>query len=290
MANLDGGMRPVWRSEMIWAKEFNSLGLIFSAVTQGGNPTAIFTPGSVPTGVIAFAGAPTMTALTLTQGPPVTYDGTSSTLTHGASPPTIVISHGSTGTIAVTKGTADTVASAIGDADNALTLIAEINSLKVNGALMNTDGMTVRTLWSVPADMNTQHPMYARVKWDSGSSDITDTLLWTLTRKNLVNNTTALSATVSTAPDTVLVADTPSATAWTVQVTAPAKFNAGTFSHGTIQIFMVEMTTKAVALAEASHFLGLELLYVPHVSAEYRSGIPIANGSPRTPALPADWV
>jgi hypothetical protein len=139
----------------------------------------------------------------------------------------------------------------------------EISTLGVNGALMNTDGDLAHTAWAVPPDFDEGKPCYVRVCWVSGSTDVADTVLWKVTYKLLTVNVTALSATVTTALDTVVPVDTiPLAQAYTVAGTRGGTLNANKVGAATSTLLLaVEMDTKDTDMSEDLYFYGLQIAY-----------------------------
>ena len=139
----------------------------------------------------------------------------------------------------------------------------EISTLGVNGVLMNTDGDLAHTSWDVPPDFDEGKPCYVRVRWASGSTDVADTALWKVTYKLLTVNVTALSATVTTALDTVVPVDAvPVATAYTLAGTSGGKINANKIGAATSTLLLaVEMDTKDTDMSEDLYFHSLQLAY-----------------------------
>ena len=101
------------------------------------------------------------------------------------------------------------------------------------------------------------------MRWASGSTDVADTALWKVTYKLLTVNVTALSATVTTALDTVVPVDTvPVATAYTLAGTSGGKINANKIGAATSTLLLaVEMDTKDTDMSEDLYFHSLQLAY-----------------------------
>lgn len=200
------------------------------------------------------------------------------TLTHTASG-LVTVDGNAQSNVAVTVTSNGSVA----DAD----IIEQISTLKVPGVKMNTAGRTARKYFAVPKEWDTGFPLYFRVHWSSGSSTTADTITWKAFVKLLSANNDQLTATVSTALDTVIAQDTvPVGTAWTLGVTAAGKLNTGAVAAQIAGvpnslICSFEMDAKAVGLSEDIYLLGAEILYVPRISDDLGQG--------RVPPLPADW-
>lgn len=181
-----------------------------------------------------------------------------------------------------TPNTLNTATITTGLGGNGLPL-QNINSTGLFGVLMNTPGDLVKTLFRAPYDIDYLHPVYVRVLWTSGSSTTADTITWKAFYKVFSPNNDQLSGTINTALDTVIPQDTVAAgTAFTICQTAPGKIDANQINDEVLLGLAVEMDAKAGGLSEDVFFLGLELLYVPHVfGTKYGAGI--------VGALPAGW-
>ncbi len=148
-------------------------------------------------------------------------------------------------------------------ANDATVRCQEISTLGVNGVLMNTDGDLAHTSWDVPPDFDEGKPCYVRVRWACGSTDVADTVLFKVTYKVISVNNDALTATVTTALDTVVPVDTvPVATAYTLAGTRGGKINANKIGSGNNTLLLaVEMDTKDTDMSEDLYFHSLVLAY-----------------------------
>lgn len=139
----------------------------------------------------------------------------------------------------------------------------EVSSLAAIGALMNTDGDTVTTTWTLPGDADPAKDIYVRVLWTSGSQTSADTVLWKVFYKLVSLDNDALSASITTALNTVIATDTVgSSTAYVVRRTSWGVINGASITNvGCILQLLLEMDTKAVGLAEDLYALGIEFAY-----------------------------
>lgn len=186
---------------------------------------------------ISGIGIPGLTALTLSEGTPNTW------------------------TLGVNTGTAALGGGVAGVA------LENINSTNQLGLKMSTNGNAVYHDWLVPADLDQAYPVNIRVNWTTESTTLTDGALWTITRKAMTRNTTALSATISTALDTTIPADVvPVATAYAMATTNKGVINAGSLTAGEHQLLKIVMTTKTGATN--IWLLGVEIEYVPIISGQ----------------------
>lgn len=191
----------------------------------------------IPASHLSGIGIPGLTALTLAEGTPNTW------------------------TLGVNTGTA-----ALGGA-SAGVVLANINSTGTLGLKMSTDGNYVLHDLLVPSDLDQAYPTNIRLNWCTESTTLTHGSLFTVTRKAMTRNTTALSATISTALDTPLVADVvPVATAYAFNTTNKGVINAGSLTAGEHQLLKIVQTTKTGATD--IWLLGVEIQYVPIYSGQ----------------------
>ena len=186
---------------------------------------------------ISGIGLAGLTALTLAEGTPNTW-------TLGVN----------TGSAAIGGGVAGVV-------------LENVNSTNQLGLKMSTNGNAIYHDWLVPSDLDQAYPVNIRVNWTTESTTLTDGALWTITRKAMTRNSTALSATISTALDTVLVADVvPVATAYALATTNKGVIAANSLTAGEHQLLKIVMTTKTGATN--IWLLGVEIEYVPIYSGQ----------------------
>lgn len=191
----------------------------------------------IPANRISGVGLAGLTALTLAEGTPNTW-------TLGVN----------TGSAAIGGGVAGVV-------------LENINSTNQLGLKMSTDGNAVYHDFLVPADYDQAYPLNIRLNWTTESTTLTDGALWTVTRKAMTRNSTALSATVSTALNTAIPADVvPVATAYAMATTNKGVINAGNLTAGEHQLLKIVMTTKTGATN--IWLLGIEYEYVPMISGQ----------------------
>lgn len=197
---------------------------------------------------ISGIGIPGLTALTLAEGTPNTW------------------------TIGVNTGSA---ALGGGVAGVALENVDSTNQL---GLKMSTNGNAVYHDWLVPADLDQAYPVNIRLNWTTESTTLTDGALFTVTRKAMTRNTTALSATVSTALDTAIAADVvPVATAYALITTNKGVISANSLTAGEHQLLKIVMTTKTGATN--IWLLGVEIEYVPVYSGQDGEGGIVAESA-----------
>lgn len=140
----------------------------------------------------------------------------------------------------------------------------EISTFGYNAILLDTAGDMVITDHLLPYDFDPQKPMYVRVHWASGSTDVADTIDWIVTYQAMVPEVTAM-VTPATALTTTIAQDTvPVATAY-VRCRSPwGKIAGGTIDEKAEDIsWLIEMDAFAAGLAEDKFLLGLELMYTP---------------------------
>lgn len=139
----------------------------------------------------------------------------------------------------------------------------EISTLGVSGVLMNNNGDVVHTSWDLPPDFDEGRPCYVRVRWACGSTDTADTVLWKVFYKVISVNNDALTATVTTALDTVVPVDAvPVGTAYVLAGTRGGKIDAGSISNGANTLLLaVEMDTKDTDMSEDLYFHSLQIAY-----------------------------
>lgn len=165
--------------------------------------------------------------------------------------------------------------------------LSQVSTVKHVGFKMNTNGDTVNTLLPTIQDRDVMEPMYARVIWTTGSVTTADTITWKMFIRTLSLNSTALSGTINTALNTPIPQDTvPTTTAYTLNATAKGTINANSAPvatrDSTYMSLQIEMHAKAVGLSEDVFFMGVELLYAPHL-------LGTAYGQGNLPALPTSW-
>lgn len=172
-----------------------------------------------------------------------------------------------------TPNTLDTSTVTFGGFTAAAAVIQQINSTGETGLKMSTNGNAILYDWLVPLNLDVAHPVRFRVNWVTESTTSAHGALWTLTRKAYTRGGTgvagtALSATVDTALDTVIAADTvgtPNA-AYQLNTTAAGIINAGSLTAGEHQTIKIAMTTKTGATD--IWLRGLEIEYVPVYSGQ----------------------
>ena len=140
----------------------------------------------------------------------------------------------------------------------------EIGATGVVGVVLTTAGDSMMGHWALPYDLDRRQPVYGRVHWSSGSTDVADTIDWLVQFTAIVYNTTAIID-PATALNFVIAQDTvPVATANIWCVTAFGRINADTFTDLVEGITLeVEMDAFAAGLAEAKHLIGIEFMYTP---------------------------
>ena len=176
-------------------------------------------------------------------------------------------------TLALSEGTPNTFTAGVNASTSVLgggvagVSLENINSTNQLGLKMSTNGNAVYHDWLVPSDLDQAYPVNIRVNWTTESTTLTDGALWTITRKAMTRNSTALSATISTALDTVLVADVvPVATAYALATTNKGVIAANSLTAGEHQLLKIVMTTKTGATN--IWLLGVEIEYVPIISGQ----------------------
>lgn len=170
-----------------------------------------------------------------------------------------------TWTLGVNTGTV-----ALGGA-SAGVVLENINSTGTLGLKMSTDGNYVLHDWLVPFDLDVAYPVNMRLLWCTESTTLSHGTLFTVTRKAMTRNTTALSATISTALDTVIPADVvPVATAYAFNTTNKGVINPGSLTAGEHQLLKIVQTTKTGATN--IWLLGAEIEYVPTISGQRGAG------------------
>ena len=142
-------------------------------------------------------------------------------------------------------------------------LLQEISTLGVRGALMNTNGDTLCASWDLPGDADPGKGIYVRVRWATGSATSADTVTWKVFYKLVSIDNDALSATISTALDTVIGEDTVgSTTAYKLRGSPWGKINRNSITNlGASLELLVEMDAKAAGLSEDLYFHSLEFAY-----------------------------
>lgn len=140
----------------------------------------------------------------------------------------------------------------------------EISTFGINGILLDTATDTVQHDAAIPYDLDPRHPVYMRVVWTSGSTDVTDTVGWVVKYKQLVPNVTALATAATALDSTIAAMDVPVATAYALCKTGWGRINGGTITDTAEHwVLYVEMNTFDAGLAEDKFFLGLEVAYTP---------------------------
>lgn len=146
----------------------------------------------------------------------------------------------------------------------------EISTIGHVGLLMNTDGMEVTHYMMLPSNFDRRHPLYVRLHWTNGGTDVADTILWKVRYTKIVPNTTAIID-VATALDTVIATDTtPAATANTWAATEwGAILPKVTAIADNVEAILweIEMDTKDTDMSEDSWLLGMELAWTPKALA-----------------------
>jgi len=178
--------------------------------------------------------------------------------------------------LTLTEGTPNTLNTStvtFGGFTAAAAIIQQINSTGETGLKMSTDGNAILYDWLVPLNLDAAHPVRLRVNWVTESTTSAHGALWTITRKAYTRSSgsaagTALSATVSTALDTAIVADTVGGTnaAYQLNTTAPGVINPGSLTPGEHQTLKIAMTTKTGATD--IWLRGIEIEYVPVYSGQ----------------------
>ena len=168
---------------------------------------------------------------------------------------------GAAGTVAETG--VDTIIVSAADND---AVLEEIDSTGIMGLKMNNNGDSVNHLCPLPSDVDRYNPVYVYVRWCSGSSTTTDSVLWKVFYKEITPDTTQLSATISTALDTAIADDACLGTAYVDQRTPAGKISRCSIAEAALDLALkVEMDTKT-DITEDIFLLGLELEYTPRLS------------------------
>ena len=98
---------------------------------------------------------------------------------------------------------------------------AEINSTGLSGLKINTATHATRHITALPLDLDYSNPMYFRVHWTSGSSDVADTITWKVTHGSITPNVSAITSAILRPLTTPIPEDTvPTATAYTHCITS----------------------------------------------------------------------
>lgn len=202
----------------------------------------------IPASHLSGIGIPGLYSLALTQGPPVSW-------TLGVDASTSVLGGASQGVV-----------------------LENVNSTGTLGLKMSTDTNYVLHDFLVPGDYDQAYPLNMRLVWCTESTTLTHGSLFTVTRKAMTRNTTALSATISTALDTPIPADlVPVATAYAMLTTNKGVINANTLTAGEHQLLKITQTTKTGATN--IWLLGLEYEYVPTFSGQLGKGGPVSSST-----------
>lgn len=176
--------------------------------------------------------------------------------------------------LTLAEGTPNTLSAAtitLGDQDDTGIILAELGTTGFLGLRMNTAGMVVQHLMPAPRHIDFKNDLQARVHWTSGSATTADTIDWKVFYEQLAANGT-LTGTINDALNTVIAQDTV-AGAWAWQVTEAGVLTANTILPAStpMLLWQVEMDAKAAGLTEDIMFLGLELAYLPKISADDES-------------------
>lgn len=168
--------------------------------------------------------------------------------------------------LTLSEGTPNTLSAStvtIGSYTAAAAVGANINSTGETGLKMSTNGNAVLHDWLVPFDLDPYYAVELRLNWCTESTTDTHGAAFTVTRKAYTRNSTALSATVSTALDTAIAADTvpTGAAAYALLTTEKGVINAGSLTPGEHQTLKITMTTKTGATDV--WLRGIEIQYVP---------------------------
>lgn len=178
--------------------------------------------------------------------------------------------------LTLTEGTPNTLSAStltLGGYTSAAAVVEQINGTGETGLKMSTDGNAILYDWMVPLDLDAAYEVRLRLNWATESTTSTHGALFTITRKAYVRGGrgaagTALSATVSTALNTVIAADTvgtPNA-AYQLNTTESGIISAGLLTPGEHQTLKIAMTTKTGATN--IWLRGLEYEYVPAYSGQ----------------------
>jgi hypothetical protein len=128
------------------------------------------------------------------------------------------------------------------------------------GCQMNTAGNAIQWLLRLPSYWDIRQRLRWRGVWTTNSTTAADTVDWKLTYRVLIPETTAISAGIITALDTVIAQDNVLGTSDVIHRTPWGILNAGTIGN-TVEYLSVqmEMDAKAAGLTENIWLLGLEV-------------------------------
>lgn len=157
-------------------------------------------------------------------------------------------------------------------------VLENVNSTGTIGLKMSTDGNYVLHDFLVPGDYDEAYPLNLRLVWCTESTNLEHGTLFTITRKAMTRNVTALSATISTALSTPVPADlVPVATAYAMNATDKGVIAAGSVTAGSHQLIKIVQTTKTGATN--LWLLGVEYEYVPTFSGQQGKGGPVTDST-----------
>lgn len=144
--------------------------------------------------------------------------------------------------------------------------VKEVSTFGVSGLRVNTAGDDVRHMMPVPQDWSRNHPIQVRMIWSSEAAAVgARTITWKFLYKLLIPGTTAIAA-PSTALDTVIIAQAPLGTAFTLErspagILQPPGLGYNENAH---IIFLCENDAFDAAFTENKVFHGVEFEYTPN--------------------------
>jgi len=150
-------------------------------------------------------------------------------------------------------------------------VLAQINSklswsgIQIDAAGADGVGDEIQFWMPLPADMDTNHPLYMRVHWTSGSSTTSDDVDFTSAYRVINRHDDALddaaTAFSTDIPSDIVVGQ------WKYQVTGCGEIAGGTFAEGDVVAFEIRAATVDVDMTNEKLFvLGVEFAYTPRMT------------------------
>lgn len=143
---------------------------------------------------------------------------------------------------------------------------SQVNSLGAKSIQMNTNADTVGLLLDASEwpDYDPQWPVEVNVRWSTGSTTAADTVVWKVFVKPINHEGEAIAAAATALSETIASDTVGSTTAYTLRTSPTGRLNPYIFDRDERAVMIgVEMDAKAAGLAEALHFLGLDIQYTP---------------------------
>jgi len=150
-------------------------------------------------------------------------------------------------------------------------VLAQINSklswsgIQIDAAGADGVGDEIQFWMPLPADMDTNHPLYMRVHWTSGSSTTSDDVDFTSAYRVINRHDDALddaaTAFSTDVPSDIVVGQ------WKYQVTGWGEIAGGIFAEGDAVAFEIRAATVDVDMTNEKLFvLGVEFAYTPNMT------------------------